>query len=126
METTQHKQRQAELKALMEDEEEAREERKQLKAYFKRSAEAASATFGCSDEISMEQRTEVAEAANKKDDKRYRENAKAKRRKKAEVAQADEQAFDSKQRCLEEWHEGRLEALKYDSSKTNNNQSGNG
>ena len=83
--------------------------------YFKRSAEAASATFGCSAE--MEQRTENAEAAKKKDDKRYRENANEKRRKKAEVAQAHKQAFDSKQRRLEKWHdshEGLLEALKYE------------
>ena len=35
-------------------------------------------------------------------------------RKKAEVAQAGEQALDRKQRCLVEWHEGLLEALKYE------------
>ena len=43
---------------------------------------------------------ESAEAAQKKDEKRYRENAKEKRKKTEEAAQAEEWAFESMQRCL--------------------------
>ena len=63
---------------------------------------------------SSERIPENAEATKKKNDKRYRENAKEKRRKKAEVAQAGEQALDRKQRCLVEWHGGLQEAPKYE------------
>ena len=42
------------------------------------------------------ERHESAEAAQKKDEKRYRDSAKEKRKKTAEAAQAEESAFESK------------------------------
>ena len=63
---------------------------------------------------SPEQR-EREEAAKKQDDKRYRENAKEKRKKMADAAQAGERAFSSKLNCLMEGNETRrlLETLSF-------------
>ena len=100
----------------MEEKKEAQEERTQLKAHFKQSAEAAAATFGCG--AKMEQRRENAAAVKKKDDKRYRENAKENRKTKAEAAQAEDQVFDRNQRRLVEGQEGLLEALNFTARPT--------
>ena len=59
------------------------------------------------------ERRESAEAAKKQDEKRYRENAKEKRKKTAEAAQADERAFDSNLKCLVEGNERLLETLSF-------------
>ena len=61
---------------------------------------------------SPEQR-EREEAAKKQDDKRYRENAKEKRKKMADAAQAGERAFSSKLNCLVEGNESLLETLSF-------------
>ena len=82
MKTSEHKRAQAELKTLMEEEKEARAERKQLRAYFKQRAETAAAD-ATRMEIpleKMEQLTKNAEAVKKRNDKWYRENAKDNRR----------------------------------------------
>ena len=100
----------------MEEEKEVRAERKQLRAYYKQRAETVEIDSGIYNGIPLEkieQLKEKAAAGKKKNDKRYRENAKENRRKKAEAAQAEEQALDRKQRCLVEGHEEMIEALDY-------------
>ena len=101
MKTTQHKQQQAELKALLEEEQEAKAERKRLKEYYKQRSDTvvAGALWGMPllerGGTTPLERQERAEAAQKKDEKRYRENAKEKLTKTAEAAQAEEWAVES-------------------------------
>ena len=110
MKTTQNncKREQETLKALLEEAKETRAERKQLKAHYKqrRDTVAAGATWSIPwlerEGIRPLERRESAEAAKKQDEKRCMDNAKEKRKKKAEAAQAEEQELDSKQRCLVE------------------------
>ena len=122
MQTTQHERHQAELKALLEEEKETRAERKQLKALYnlkqRGDAVAASAMWSSPwlerEGILPPERRESVEASKKQDEKRYRDNAKEKRKKKAEAAQVEEQALDRKQRCLVEGEERLLETSSFE------------
>ena len=117
MKTTENKRKQAELKALLEEETAVRAERKQLRAYHKQRAETVEVDSRIYNGLPLEkieQLKEEAAAVKKKDDKRYRENAKEHRRKKQAAAQAAAQAEERELRCLVEGHEGLLEALKFE------------
>jgi hypothetical protein len=120
LKTTLHEQHRLERKALLEEETETRAERKRLATQHKQREDKVAASAMWTTEWleqegfrSPEQR-EREEAARKKDEKRYRDNAKEKRKKTAEAAQADEWAFESMQRCLVEGQETLLETMKYE------------
>ena len=119
MRTTLHERHRQELKALLEEEKETRAERKQLEAQYKQREDAMAARLEWTIEwmeregIRLPEQRESAEAAEKQDEKRYRENAKEKRKKKADAAQAGERAFSGKLNCLVEGNESLLETLSF-------------
>jgi len=121
LKTTLHEKHRLERKALLEEEKETRAERKRLATQHKqREDKVAASAMWTTEWLRLEQeglrspeQREREEAARKEDEKRYRDNAKEKRKKAAEAAQADEWAFESMQRCLVEGHESLLETMKY-------------